>query len=160
MKLAVTFGLLLSLFFIFLQDWKYRKIHIALPLLVFSFSILGNQLTFRFEWKLVMQNIFFFCLVFVMMFIYMSAKNKKISNPFESYFGLGDFIFYVAVTPLFELKKYIIYFITSMLFAIVLQQVFVKKIPHHSIPLAGFSAILLSVIILFDVIKSLKITLL
>jgi hypothetical protein len=80
----------------------------------------------------------------------MSLKSKKFLNPFENYFGLGDLLFYVAVTPLFLLQNYILYFILSMLFAIVVQFGFKKIIKEETVPLAGFSALFLFIIVLKD----------
>lgn len=160
MELVLLIGILLSLLVIFLQDWKYRKIHILLPVALFALSFQKNFLPLDFKLKIVAQNTVFFLGVFVLMMVYMSLKNKAIKNPFENYFGLGDFLFYLAIIPIFELNKFIGYFIFSMVFAIVLQQLFKKKITHDSIPLAGFSAILLGAIIIADFTSITKLTLL
>lgn len=80
----------------------------------------------------------------------MSLKSKKFLNPFEHYFGLGDLLFYVAITPLFLLKNYILYFILSMLFAILMQLGLKKFIKDETVPLAGFSALFLFIILLKD----------
>lgn len=82
----------------------------------------------------------------------MSIKNKKLVNPFQNYFGLGDVLFYCAITPLFEIKNFILFFIVSMIFAIVLQIITSKKNETNSVPLAGFSAILLTVCIITNLI--------
>ncbi|WP_278008956.1 hypothetical protein [Flavobacterium gyeonganense] len=88
-------------------------------------------------------------------------KSKKFLNPFEHYFGLGDLLFYVAITPLFLLKNYILYFILSMLFAILMQLGLKKFIKEETVPLAGFSALFLFIILLKDsLIDFQKITLL
>ncbi|PXY41155.1 hypothetical protein DMB65_09375 [Flavobacterium cheongpyeongense] len=80
----------------------------------------------------------------------MSLKTKKFLNPFENYFGLGDLLFYIAITPLFLLKNYILYFILSMLFAILMQLGLKKFIKEETVPLAGFSALFLFIILLKD----------
>ncbi|WP_123955308.1 hypothetical protein [Flavobacterium cheongpyeongense] len=77
-------------------------------------------------------------------------KTKKFLNPFENYFGLGDLLFYIAITPLFLLKNYILYFILSMLFAILMQLGLKKFIKEETVPLAGFSALFLFIILLKD----------
>lgn len=91
----------------------------------------------------------------------MGLKNKKLLNPFQNYFGLGDLLFYVAIAPLFLLQNYILFFILSMVFAIVLQVGLKKISTHDTVPLAGFSALFLGMLIIKDCLSLFqKITLL
>lgn len=91
----------------------------------------------------------------------MSVKNKRYLNPFQNYFGLGDLLFYIAISPLFELKNYILFFIFSMIFAIGLQIGLKKMIQENTVPLAGFTALLLLILIIKDMVLDFqKITLL
>ncbi|OUL62336.1 hypothetical protein B8T70_10410 [Flavobacterium sp. AJR] len=77
-------------------------------------------------------------------------KSKKFLNPFQHYFGLGDLLFYTAITPLFLLRNYILFFILSLLFAILMQFGLKKFIKEETVPLAGFSALFLIIMILKD----------
>lgn len=91
----------------------------------------------------------------------MSLKTRKFLNPFQNYFGLGDLLFYVAIAPLFILQNYILFFILSMVFAIGLQMGLKKIIRENTVPLAGFSALLLFILIIKDMMLDFqKITLL
>lgn len=81
----------------------------------------------------------------------MSIKNKQFLNPFQNYFGLGDLLFYVAIAPFFILRNYVIFFIASMIFAVLMQFSFQKVMKEKSVPLAGFSALLLVFVIVFDI---------
>ncbi|KIC01563.1 hypothetical protein OA88_13245 [Flavobacterium sp. JRM] len=80
----------------------------------------------------------------------MSFKSKKIINPFQHYFGIGDLLFYVSITPLFSQQNYILFFVLSMLFAIGLQLSLKKISTEETVPLAGFSALLLCIVFLKD----------
>jgi NADH:ubiquinone oxidoreductase subunit K len=80
----------------------------------------------------------------------MSLKNKRFLNPFQNYFGLGDLLFYIGITPLFNLKNYIVFFILSMFFAICLQFSLRKTMKHNTVPLAGFSALFLFIVLIMD----------
>ncbi|OWP74524.1 hypothetical protein BWK62_14105 [Flavobacterium oreochromis] len=80
----------------------------------------------------------------------MSVKNKAIQNPFIHYFGLGDFLYFFSTSLLFDQKNFIFYFIGSMIFSILLKFLVLEKSNNKQIPLAGFSAILLIVILLTD----------
>lgn len=145
--------LFLSLAIIFWQDNKMRHIHVLLPVIVFlcAYFIVKN---FPSKYNIIFHNLIFLCTSFSTLIIYMSIKTKKYINPFKNYFGLGDLLFYIAVSPLFILKNYIVFFVSSMLFAIGIQYVFKKNIAQDSVPLAGLSAILMIFIILNDTILS------
>lgn len=143
-------GVLLCLLLMVFQDWKNRTIHVALPLLVFVLSLLLIKKEYSSVWMITAYNAGFFLITFVILILYMSWKNKQFLNPFEHYFGLGDLLFYLAITPLFLLKNYVVYFIFSMLFSIVLQLGLKKVMKHRTIPLAGFASLLLLILMAGD----------
>ncbi|NUY79264.1 hypothetical protein HUK80_00035 [Flavobacterium sp. MAH-1] len=151
MKALFVFGLVACLALIFIQDLKYRKIHVAAPLSVFIMAegIKGFSLHWQ---RIVAVNLLFLLVVMAAMVAYMSIRKKAILNPFEHYFGLGDLLFYAAITPLFLLTDYIAYFIGSMLFALLLSTVFRKRIAQDNIPLAGFSAVFLIAVLGCDLL--------
>jgi hypothetical protein len=144
-------GLLLCLLIMLWQDWKYRRIHVLLPLLVFAIGLfLVNGFS---TYKITLINIAFFAIVFVALVVYMSIKAKAFLNPLEHYFGLGDVLFYIAITPLFNVKQYAIFFIASMLFALVMQLLLKKHSNHNTVPLAGFSSLLLFILMLVEALS-------
>lgn len=144
--------MLLCLLAVFFQDWKYRQIHVLLPLAVFFFSFfLINQTTDSII-KIIAGNLLFFAITLIGLTLYMSIKNKKFLNPFQNYFGLGDLLFYAAITPLFLIQKYILFFILSMVFAIAMQMGLKKFMRQETVPLAGFSALFLSLVIVKDMV--------
>lgn len=160
MKIALAI-LLLCLVLIFIQDITYRRIHVILPIVIFSLSFFIIPLKKYDLVEILVFNTCFFFITLGTLTLYMSLKSKKFLNPFEHYFGLGDLLFYVAITPLFLLKNYILYFILSMLFAILMQLGLKKFITEETVPLAGFSALFLFIILLKDMfIDFQKITLL
>lgn len=66
------------------------------------------------------------------------------------YFGLGDLLFYIAITPLFLLHNYVLFFILSLFFAVCMQFGLKKIIKEQTVPLAGFSSLFLFIILLKD----------
>ncbi|SPE76625.1 hypothetical protein FLACOL_00610 [Flavobacterium columnare] len=140
--------LLSILGFIFYQDLKYRALHILLPILILIVGSLLLHFPLNLILKNALVNICFFLFIFGAMVLYMRIRHKNFANPLQAYFGLGDVLFFVSITPLFELKKYLVFLITSMLFAIILYFLFLKKKEIKSIPLAGFSSILLGFILI------------
>ncbi len=145
-------GLLLSLVVLLFQDLKFRKIHIALPILVFLFSVILFNGRTEMRYTVYILNIAFFLLIIGILVLYMSLKNKKLLNPFVHYFGLGDLLFFISITPLFLPYNFILFFILAMIFSIILQFVFRKVMTDKTIPLAGFSALLLMLFIVKDLL--------
>lgn len=139
--------LTISLLLIFWQDIKLRHIHVVLPII----TLISSYFLIKPNLKQTGLNIFFLVITLAILTIYMSLKNKKILNPFKNYFGLGDLLFYLAISPLFFLYNYILFFVLSMLFAIAIQKIFKKNINQNSVPLAGLSALLLILILVKDI---------
>lgn len=150
MSIVAVIGLLFCLASVFFQDWKCRRIHVALPLLIFFFSFYLIQIDSKIMFPIIAFNFLFFIVTLSLLTIYMSLKNKRFMNPFQNYFGLGDLLFYIAITPLFLVRTYVFFFILSMLFAIVLQIGLKKKMNESTVPLAGFSSLLLFIIVIKD----------
>lgn len=142
-------GLLIVLLIVFFQDLKYRRIHVVLPIAMFVLSIYTIQLRPLLV-KNIVLNSAFFMLILSILVVYMSLKNKKFLNPFTHYFGIGDLLFYLAVTPLFMLPNFILFFILSMFFALTLQLAFKKVIKENTVPLAGFAALFLFIVLIKD----------
>jgi len=129
---------------IFLQDIKYREVHIVLFAGLFGLSgFLGYCNYKMFIVQIFLYNTAFFVLTFLLLIAYMSLKAGYYNNPFTNYFGLGDVFFYVSVTPLFMLRNYIVFFILSLVFAIVAHLTLKKIMVQKTIPLAGYAALLL-----------------
>lgn len=141
-------GLIIGLLLIFWQDIKFRHIHVVLPIL----TLMSSYFIVKSEFIIIGINLFFLLITLGVLTLYMSFKNNKFLNPFQNYFGLGDLLFYIAITPLFFLYNYILFFVISMLFAIIIQKLFQKFIKHDSVPLAGLSALLLLFIIGKDIL--------
>ncbi|WP_281239376.1 prepilin peptidase [Flavobacterium praedii] len=146
----IFIGLLLCLLVLFFQDWKYRAIHVVLPILIFLSSYFIIKQENKLSNKIMILNLCFFLITLSILTLYMSLKNKCFLNPFENYFGLGDLLFYISIAPLFNLKNYVLFFILSMIFAICLQFTLRKKMKHNTVPLAGFSALFLFIILAMD----------
>lgn len=142
--------ILFSLAIVFVQDWKYREIHLLLPIVIFSTSFFMIPIKSLYLIKITFYNATFFLITLSILTIYMSLKSKKFLNPFQHYFGLGDLLFYIAITPLFLLQNYILFFILSMLFAVLLQLSLKRILKKQTVPLAGFTALFLCMIILKD----------
>lgn len=139
----MVLGLVLCLVLVVFQDLNYRKIHVVLPVLLFLFSIVLFNRKLELKSTIYIYNILFFVLIIGVLVLYMSVKNKRLLNPFKHYFGLGDLLFFLGVTPLFLTYNFVLFFILSMVFSLLLQLMIQKKKEDKTIPLAGYSALLL-----------------
>jgi len=142
--------LLLCLALVFIQDWKFRKIHVVLPLVIFIVSFLLIPVKKQELAEIAIYNSVFFLITLGFLTLYMSLKSKQFLNPFLHYFGLGDLLFYIAVSPLFLLKNYVLFFILSLVFAIIMQFGLKKIIKENTVPLAGFTALFLFIVLMKD----------
>jgi hypothetical protein len=151
MKQAAIYLILIILIIIFLQDMKYRKIHIVLPIFLFGITLSFIE-GYDFSGKVffILPNFLFLLLTFSVMVFYMSIKEKKFLNPFKNYFGVGDLLFYLAITPLFFLYNYILFFVLSLVFSIIVHLIVRPLLSQKTVPLAGYAAVFLMVVIVSE----------
>jgi len=144
MEITLTIILLVGLILITIQDFRYRAIHILVVLVVFatSMGVLWTQKGILINFK----TIGYILVVFSLLWLYLTIKNRSFINPFANYIGLGDFLFLIAISPLFSLFSFIVYFITGISIAAVLCIVLKKYIKKNTIPLAGILAAYLLII--------------
>lgn len=137
----------------FIQDIKYRHIHILLPLITFFSAVysIGQKYNAWLFLKIILSNIMFIIATVFIMAVYMSLKNRVILNPFKNYFGLGDLLFYIAISPFFILYNYILFFIFSLVFVLVAHYIFKKYMVNKTIPLAGYASVLVLFILAGDI---------
>lgn len=136
-NILLHIALLVGLVACLVQDVKYRGIHFMLfP----SILIITLFLNYRMDWGWtdVVLSASFVSVIILVLFIYVSLKQKQLVNIFKSYLGLGDVLFFVVATPLFSFRNYMIYFISGMIFSIVFHLLFNRFQNHKTIPLAGY----------------------
>jgi hypothetical protein len=150
--------LCLSLFIIIWQDFKQRAIHFSLPILVFLLSLVINYLKEYLDFLDIVKNIGFVAVNILGLVLYFSFKNRKLINPIDSMIGLGDILFFVAITPLFILKDYILFFILGMGFSLILHLIINSFKKQINVPLAGYLALFLVGVVFFENILNLNLT--
>ena len=82
--------------------------------------------------------------------IYYSIKSRKIYNPLNVTLGWGDVLFFFAISPIFSLKNFILFFIL----ALILTLVFTRLTRDKYIPLAGYFSIYLFTLIFFKILTN------
>jgi len=100
------------------------------------------------EWKVLGLNLIFVIVVMSVLFLYVSIREKKLTNIFENHFGIGDVLFFIAVSPLFSTTNFVLFFISGMIlsgiFHLAISQMghyVAKSTTEKTIPLAGYLAV-------------------
>jgi hypothetical protein len=86
------------------------------------------------------------------LFLYYSFKKNAFFNPIDSYIGLGDVLFFFSITPLFSLHGFVKFFVLSLLFSLGVHFLFFKKNQKKHIPLAGYMAVFLLLVLFSELI--------
>jgi hypothetical protein len=149
METAIKILILAVLLVTIYQDLKMRLIHVALPILLLGFGLLMNWNSLNYiEWG---KSFLFLVLNFIVVTVYFSIKNKAYLNPFDKLIGWGDVLFFIALIPFFDFRAYLIFFVLSLLFSLLLFLV-MKSIysKYKTVPLAGFMALFFIGIIVID----------
>lgn len=141
------------------QDLKFRHIHIVslVFLIITSFVIAFREesITDVLQWSLI--SFCFLALQLGLTFAYFKVVRGNRMR-IDQQLGLGDILFYIAIIPLFHFYNFILYYCLSLLFALLLYAVSslvgIKKIKY--IPLAGYSSMVLVMIILYKLVFTLN----
>lgn len=130
----------LLLVFIFLQDFKSRGVY------WFLFPVLAGFSVF-FAWKSIgvylCYNILFLILMMLMLTLYVSLKESKLVNITRGYFSWGDILFLLAITPLFSLQSYILFFTAGTILSLLIHLVAIMIRKQDTIPYAGYMSLVL-----------------
>lgn len=139
-----------SLILVAYQDFKMREINALLPVVIFLVLAKLNVLQAKPFIQVLLVNVVLLCLIVTLLTIYLSAKTRSVVNPFKSHLGLGDFLFYISLCPLFNAINYLLFFIFSLLFSLILYKWFNSAFRKNGVPLAGLAALFLLFILILD----------
>ena len=130
------------------QDCKYQLIHVSIPVILLILS-LWNFLHKEIPLRELIPSTVFLVLVITGLFVYVSLKSKKLVNPIDSFLGLGDILFFLAIIPLFYVTSYVVFFISGMFFSAITHLLLGGNKKEH-LPLAGYLSIYLIVLLLVN----------
>jgi len=137
--LLLNIVLCLLLASIIYQDFKYRAIHFLLVIGVFAIGTILLWLDQK-SVLIFLINSVFVLIIMTLLWLYISIKQHKLTNPFTHNIGIGDVLFFFAITPFFSLHHYMVFFISGMILTLLFSLVFKKLISNKLIPLAGILA--------------------
>lgn len=118
------------------QDFRYREIWWFTPPLLFISGLIH-------QWRLLNWEHFFFNVLFIsfvlsFLVVYIRIRFSS-KNLFKEYFGLGDALVLLALTPLFAFPFFIYFFTASTIISLIgflLTKLLFKS--QKSIPYAGY----------------------
>lgn len=130
---------------------KDRKV--TLPIL-YSSIILGGYLYYSHTFLelylfSISVNLIFIGFLSLCLWLYIKFKLKL---PFFKAIGLGDLLFFLALGVSFPTTTFLIIHTTSLLFALLLFLATKSKMKHKTVPLAGFQALFLVLILLLNLV--------
>jgi hypothetical protein len=154
MQAILVFILIFLLGVVVVQDFKSRAISwFLIPLLFSGFIVYGllqinamELLTyFGINFMLVAVN-----LLCVTLFI--SIKEKRLTNILKNYLGLGDVLFFLVLTVVFSPFNFIFFYLGSILLTTLIYGVLflISKEKQRLIPLAGVMSLLLLVTLIAE----------
>ncbi|MBB6239884.1 hypothetical protein HDC90_004546 [Pedobacter sp. AK013] len=136
------------------QDFKYRGIYWWMfpVLLLLMAAATVKVLGFTFTISLAVKNGMFLALQFAVLTGYTSVKQKKLTNIFDGFFGLGDLLFLVVLCFGFSFLNYVLFYLLSLMLIILFTAIFGHQDKTHGkkIPLAGYQALLFMILMAAD----------
>lgn len=144
--------ILATLIFIVIQDLKDFAISLFLFPILFGLSIAMWYLM-GFNFNDILSNLLFISMLITSLIVYISIKEKKLTNIFINHFGLGDLLFFIAISPLFSNINFVIFIISGMIFILVFHSIIsliFKNKTQSKIPLAGYLSIYLGMIFTYS----------
>ena len=137
MILVLKIILISTLGFIFYQDLKERMVYWFLfPILGICGAVLFYNSTLP-ELFYVSIGMNFIFITILLLTIYLYARLKFKSN-FKDAFGLGDILLFIGLIFSFSTVSFLVIFVFSLLFALVLHLNIKQHSKLQSVPLAGY----------------------
>jgi hypothetical protein len=150
LSLFVTLVILLLMA---VQDLRSRSIMLLLFFILSSLTIFSAVSHHSAEKVLItfFINSVFLSMHIMAIFIYLFVKHKRLVNPFREHLGIGDLLFWVAISPAFSPLNFVLGFLSSVLFAIAVS-LFLRygRTADKTVPLAGLQALFYAGFLMFN----------
>jgi hypothetical protein len=144
-------AVILILVSILYQDFRYREIWWFTPPLLLIGGLIYKWETLN--WQFFLFNFLFISVLISFLVVYVRIRFKS-SNLFKDYFGLGDVLVLLAITPFFGFPYFIYFFTFSNLFSLIGYFIFSLFKAQKSIPYAGyisFCAIVFLILVQYEI---------
>ncbi|WP_420571666.1 hypothetical protein [Kordia sp.] len=133
---------------IFFQDIKERSVYWFLFLIVACTAgyLYYTQTFLALFWRTSIINIGVISMILLVLQTYAKLKLK---TDLKNVFGLGDALLFLGLCVAFPIASFIIFFVFSLLFSLILHFVLKNRMQENSIPLAGYMSLFFISIYLF-----------
>lgn len=131
----ILIALIAVLVTIIYQDFRYREIWWFTPPLLFIGGFVYKWQTLN--WQHFLFNFLFIGMLIGLLMIYVRIRFGS-NNLFKEYFGLGDLLLLLAITPLFGFPFFIYFFTCSTIISLTGHLILTFFKAQKSIPYAGY----------------------
>ena len=138
------------------QDFSQREISWYTLPLIFLFYFYKTPLSVVELINLSIANVGFVFFVFITTTVYYSIKGSKLINIVNHYLGIGDILFFIVCSFIFDLPNFLLFFISSLVLGIVVGGVLKSRKEQATIPLAGIMSFYLFILSILDKFSSAK----
>jgi len=138
--LLIKLLLIIVLIVIFIQDIKERQVFWFLfPTLGICAGVLFYKNVFP---ELVLPTLLAnFCLVLFLILVVYLYSRYKLKVTLKDTFGLGDILFFIAITFSFSSISFIILFVFALIFSLILHLFLNNRSKFNTVPLAGYMSL-------------------
>lgn len=129
--------LITSLGLIFYQDLKERLVYWFLfPILGICSAVLFHNSTLpELFYVSIGMNLMFIAILMAVLFLY---AKLKLRSDLDKVFGLGDMLMFICIAFSFSTISFIVIFVFSLFFALVLHLIVKQRTQLQTVPLAGY----------------------
>ncbi|WP_339883480.1 prepilin peptidase [Polaribacter vadi] len=147
MLIVIELFLIIFLGLICFQDIKERKVSIWI---LFLGLVVGGYINYTYQHPIVFLsntiiNCVFVVTVFLILWVYAKLKMKK--NIFEV-FGKGDLFFFMLLAVSLPILSFLMVFIFSIIFALLVFILLKNRIKEKTVPLAGLQALFFGLVLI------------
>lgn len=153
MNIVLLISVIIILAIIIYQDFRYRAVSWILFPVLFVFLFILSSVTngIQSTGTTAMYNSLFFFSQLLIGFLYLYLKKSQQHFSMHRYIGMGDILFFLAISPFIQLPYYILFLLSGMAFILIIYGIiyllYREEILKRTIPLAGImSAYLLAII--------------
>lgn len=134
-------------------DCKDRSVpvYLLLGLLVICLVNTALQVDITTAFLQLAVNTALIVLLLISLLLYYRLRQGSFKGVVNQKLGAGDIVFWIAITPLFSLFNFMLFFISSLVIVLIVMMVrLARKQPVALIPLAGYQALVLAAIIIIN----------
>ena len=132
------------------QDIKNREVHLFIYL-----GFFGLSLFYKNEFLISITNLFTNTIYVVVIFSLVAIYFRWIKKDKEAFLnhkiGIGDFVYLIAIAPLFHFINYMLYVNIALIISLIIHLIITNWIARNSlktIPLAGYMSICLILLLM------------